>query len=142
MTSSNTALESALRAAITREIPGARGIANLHALSGGASQETWAFDALCLESALPLVLRRESAGAGERAGANAGLENEAALIRLAAENGIPVPQVRYVLAPEDRLGRGFIMGRIDGETIARKILREPQFDKLRPIGRASCRERV
>lgn len=138
MTSTNTALESALCAAIVREIPGARGMANLRALSGGASQETWAFDAVCGDSTLPLVLRRESAGASERAGANAGLENEASLIRLAAENDIPVPDVRYVLRPDDHLGHGFIMGLIEGETIARKILREPQFDSVRPSLACAC----
>ena len=34
---------------------------------------------------------------------------------------------------EDELGTGFIMQRIEGETIARKILRDEQFAKARPI---------
>ncbi len=46
--------------------------------------------------------------------------------------------------PEDELGTGFIMQRIEGETIARKILRDEQFANARPIlarqlGRRDCR---
>ena len=37
------------------------------------------------------------------------------------------------LRPEDELGTGFIMTRIEGETIARKILRDEQFANARPI---------
>ena len=39
----------------------------------------------------------------------------------------------HVLQPQDQLGTGFIMQRIEGETIARKILRDEQFAKARPI---------
>ena len=35
--------------------------------------------------------------------------------------------------PEDDLGSGFIMARVEGETIARKILRDEQFAKARPM---------
>ena len=136
MTSS--AFDSALRAVAVREIAGASGVAGLRVMSGGANQETLAFDAVCGDGVQPLVLRRENAGV--QAGVNAGLETEAALIRAAAGQGIPVPEVCYVLRPEDGLGSGFIMGRIEGETIARKILREPQFDKMRPTLARACGE--
>jgi aminoglycoside phosphotransferase (APT) family kinase protein len=39
----------------------------------------------------------------------------------------------HVLRPEDDLGTGFIMQRVEGETIARKILRDEKFAKARPI---------
>jgi aminoglycoside phosphotransferase (APT) family kinase protein len=41
--------------------------------------------------------------------------------------------VLHVLRPEDDLGTGFVMARVEGETIARKILRDEQFSKARPI---------
>jgi aminoglycoside phosphotransferase (APT) family kinase protein len=39
----------------------------------------------------------------------------------------------HVLTPQDELGTGFIMQRVEGETIARKILRDEQFAKARPM---------
>lgn len=135
-----TEFETGLSAAASRFLPGVRALSGLRALSGGASQETWSFDVVCADCTVPLVLRRESPGAEERSRANAGLENEAALIKLAVGQGIPAPTVRYVLRPEDGIGVGFIMGRIEGETIARKILRDPQFDAVRPALARSCGE--
>ena len=43
-------------------------------------------------------------------------------MQLAHDAGLPSPRVMHVLKPEEELGRGFIMQRIEGETIARKIL--------------------
>ena len=34
--------------------------------------------------------------------------------------------------PQDELGTGFIMQRVEGETIPRKILRDEQFAQARP----------
>ena len=49
---------------------------------------------------------------------------EAVLMQLAHDAGLPSPRVMHVLQPADELGTGFIMQRIEGETIARKILRD------------------
>jgi aminoglycoside phosphotransferase (APT) family kinase protein len=54
-------------------------------------------------------------------------------MQLAQDAGLPSPKVLHVLIPEDDLGTGFIMARVEGETIARKILRDEQFAKARPI---------
>jgi aminoglycoside phosphotransferase (APT) family kinase protein len=40
--------------------------------------------------------------------------------------------VMHVLTPDDDLGTGFIMQRVEGETIARKILRDDEFAAARP----------
>jgi aminoglycoside phosphotransferase (APT) family kinase protein len=45
--------------------------------------------------------------------------------------GVPVPEVRYVLAPEDALGEGFLMQQIAGETLPSKILRDPTLATVR-----------
>ncbi|MBI3737072.1 phosphotransferase family protein [Candidatus Sumerlaeota bacterium] len=122
------------------------GITNTTRLSGGANQETWAFDAMTKDGRIPLILRRAPGGAdaahrggksaeSETAGVsgNAGtLEMEAGLLRIVAGTGAPVPEVIRVLMPEDGLGPGFIMKRIEGETIAPKILRDEAFAKIRP----------
>jgi aminoglycoside phosphotransferase (APT) family kinase protein len=45
---------------------------------------------------------------------------------------VPSPRVLHVLEPANDLGRGFIMAKVEGETIPRKILRDAQFDAVRP----------
>lgn len=68
------------------------------------------------------------------------LATEAALIGLAAQAGVPVPTVRYVLAPEDGLGSGYLMQRLEGETIPRRILRDDAFADVRPRLARQCGE--
>ena len=52
-------------------------------------------------------------------------------MELAARHGVPSPRVLHVLTPEDRLGEGFVMDHVPGETIPRKILRDPVFAEVR-----------
>ena len=94
----------------------------LQRLSGGASQETWSFDVMLADGGrLPLILRRAPAGAAQRAAGNATLAVEAALAEAAARTGVPVPSVRLLLRPEHGLGEGFVMQRISGETLGRRV---------------------
>lgn len=100
-------------------------------LSGGASQEIWSFDVVTGGEELPLIMRRNPGGTEIREGA-AGMAAEARLMRLAAEAGAPVPRVLHLLTEAEGLGAGFIMQRIDGETLAPRILREPRYAAARP----------
>jgi aminoglycoside phosphotransferase (APT) family kinase protein len=121
----------ALQAMTARIVPGARGIANLRRLSAGATLQTWSFDAVVDDTMLhPLILRRSPGGL--RSAESLPLEAEAELIRALAGSGAPVPTVVHTLMPEDELGDGFLMTRIEGETIPRKILRDQQFEEIRP----------
>ncbi len=95
-------------------------VAGLQRLSGGASQETWAFT-LGHSPPRSLILRRAPAGARQRSSGSAGLAAEAALITLAGQHGVPVPAVLRVLQTGDGLGEGFIMQRLPGETLGRRI---------------------
>ena len=81
------------------------------------------------------ILRRAPPGYGESPSPSRapGLEAEALLMQLAHDAGLPSPRVLHVLKPEEGLGRGFIMIRVEGETIARKILRDEEFAKARPL---------
>jgi aminoglycoside phosphotransferase (APT) family kinase protein len=126
-------IESPVKAGIANWFPGATGIDGLSQLSGGASQETWSFDVVHPSGNIPVILRRAPAGSGAAPGRAAGLEAEAALMQQACDGGIPSPRVRYVLRAEDGLGSGFIMERIEGETIPRKILRDAQFARARSL---------
>jgi aminoglycoside phosphotransferase (APT) family kinase protein len=104
---------------------------SLQRLTAGASQETWAFDTVDAGGVEPLIMRRLSVDAapGDRTVSS---ETEAQLIRRASECGVPVPGICHILEPDDDLGRGFVSERIDGETLARRILRNPEFAAIRP----------
>ena len=112
---------------------GATGVIKAARLSGGASQETWSFDIVHPDGVFGAILRRSPPGYGAAPSRAAGLDAEAVLMRLAHEAGLPSPQVLHVLQPADELGTGFIMRRVEGETIARKILRDAQFAQARPL---------
>lgn len=116
--------------------PGVR-IEGLRRDSGGASRTTWLFDAVTAEGrAHPLVLRSAPAG---RLSAGGPLAREAALMRAAAAAGVPVPDVIAEGTADGPLGADFIvMGRVDGETIPRRILREPELADVRPRLAAEC----
>src|SRR6478736_1307697 len=106
-------------AACARHLPGVTGIDALTRLSGGASRETWAFDATHADGTVDrLVLRRDpgaTIGSTDRS-------TEYELVRAAGRAGVAVPAVRFLLDDDDDLGAGFVMARIDGETIPRKLL--------------------
>ena len=131
--------ERALSAVARRIDVGATGVCGLRRLSGGASQELWRFDLVQGEDRVPVILRR--APGGERVAETAvGLEVEAALIQAADAAGVPVPPVRYVLKPEDDLGRGFVMGFVEGETLGGRIVKGEAFAAVRPHLARQCGE--
>jgi aminoglycoside phosphotransferase (APT) family kinase protein len=96
-------------------------VEGMRRLSGGASRETWSLDLVGPAGTRPLILQRARAGT---TGSGPGMAAEARLMRLAAARGVPVPTV---LADDagDALGAPcVVMERLEGETIARKILRD------------------
>ena len=98
----------------------------LQRLTAGATQQTWAFDAVHGDGAAQRLILRRSGG-GVRSGAALSLTPEAALVQAVHAAGLPVPEVVQVLAPRDRLGEGYVMRRIDGETLPRRIQRDAHF---------------
>ncbi|MCZ7536765.1 MAG: phosphotransferase [Acidimicrobiia bacterium] len=100
--------------ALARDLGGSVRVVDLRRLSGGASRETWSFDAVDERgTTLGLVLRRDP-------GSHTGQSERSTEYRLleAAENaGVPVPPVRLLLEPADGLGSGFVMDRVEGETM-------------------------
>jgi aminoglycoside phosphotransferase (APT) family kinase protein len=124
-------MEKLLGRSLASWCPGATGVINATRLSGGASQETWSFDIVHPDGNIAAILRRAPSGYGAAPARAAGLNAEAALMQRAYEAGVPSPQVLHVLEPEDELGSGFIMQRIAGETIPRKIMRDGQFAQVR-----------
>ncbi|MGA2291327.1 phosphotransferase family protein [Bradyrhizobium sp.] len=125
-------MEEKLGRCIASWCPGATGVTGAVRLSGGASQETWSFDILHPDGPVGAILRRAPTGYGAAPERAAGLNAEAALMQRAYAAGVPSPLVLHVLEPQDDLGTGFVMARVEGETIPRKILRDAQFAAARP----------
>src|SRR6202790_5912382 len=120
-------MEQALGRCVASWCPGATGATGPAKLSGGASQETWSFDIVHPEGNIGAILRRAPAGYGAAPTRAAGLNAEAALMQSAYDAGLPSPRVLHVLKPRDNLRTGFVMARVEGETIPRKILRDERF---------------
>jgi aminoglycoside phosphotransferase (APT) family kinase protein len=120
--------EAALAAATERWLGAPVAIEDLHRLSGGASRETWSFDAVERAGTRHALVLRRDPSATMSATARA---TEFEVLRAAGAAGVAVPEVAYLLDADDGLGSGFVMLRIDGETIPRRILRDDEYAEAR-----------
>ena len=109
-------------------------------LSGGASMETWAFGFEGAEGPERLILRRRSAPFDEETARSISLATEAALIRATGANGARVPRVRHLCDATDGLGEAYVMLRVDGETLGKRITSDARFDAIRPALARQCGE--
>src|SRR3954470_12870358 len=96
-------------------------------LSGGASMETWAFGFEGQGGPERLILRRRSVPFDPETARSVSLATEAALIRATGANGAPVPPIRHLCDEADGLGEAYVMGRVSGETLGRRIVGDPKF---------------
>src|SRR5438105_4064221 len=115
-------LQEKLRALASSEVR----VANLRMLAGGASQEMWSLDlsvaAQGTEGEYKLVLRRQLGGKIYRDALDLQREFHVMQIAYASDVLLPYPQA-YV---PDLLGRpAALLHRKEGETIGRRIVREP-----------------
>jgi aminoglycoside phosphotransferase (APT) family kinase protein len=107
---------------------------NLRRLPGGASRETWSVDVAYDRSGehvtLPLVLRRDPPSSGVQTLRR----EEFLLLRAAHAEGVPVPRVHWLADEAETLDAPFfLMDRIDGETIARRLLRDDAYAQARNV---------
>ncbi|MBL8772798.1 MAG: phosphotransferase family protein [Phenylobacterium sp.] len=109
-------------------------------LSGGASMETWAFAFDGAGGAERLILRRRSVPFDPETARSVSLQTEARLIQATGANGARVPTVRHICDDQDGLGEAYVMVRVDGETLGRKITSDPRFDAVRPALARQCGE--
>lgn len=102
----------------------ATSIKNLQRLSGGASRETWRFRA----DDEDFVLQRV------RPGTIGGFQVEPRVLSAAHHAGVPVAELVVDGAERTELQAPFMIVRaVEGETIARKILRDEKFDTARKV---------
>lgn len=121
-----------LSTALSTVLDGAE-VTALRRLSGGASRETWGLTA----GERPLILQRQ------RGGDVRDMTVEVDVLRAAHSGGVPVPAViassTGAAAAHGPLASSFmILEHVDGETIARKILRDDTFAAARTRLTADC----
>ncbi len=93
-------------------------------LAGGASKEAWAVDA----DGEALLVRRAAVGVIHRH--TLSLRDEFEVLRAAHEAGVTVPRpYGYVADLEGR--EAFVMERLEGETIGRRIVQKPELEAAR-----------
>ncbi|MDQ6698522.1 MAG: phosphotransferase family protein [Actinomycetota bacterium] len=137
-------LAVALAIALLEPLGGPVTVKALQRLPGGASRSTWSCDAIPTDGRppVPLVFQQDRPG-GWRIGP--GMALEAGLLRAARRAGVPVADV--VVADGDastrtaRVDLGppwMVMGRIDGETVARRIFRAHDSARARAPIVAQC----
>lgn len=134
----NDELADLLTAALEPEL-GPIEVKGLERLTGGASRETWSFDAVDADGVThELVLRRDPP---RRPSAPGNMTNEANAIRAAQAAGLRVPEVVANAEGPDAWGSaGVVMRRVEGETLARRILRDDEYAQARPVLAAQCGE--
>lgn len=129
-------LASRLESFLAARLGGPVSVRGLERLPGGASRQTWSFTAATVDGERRLVLRRDPPGAGQSSMDRA---TEFGLLRAAAAAGVPVPSALW--CDDEAFGSpGFLMEHVDGETIARRILRDDTYAAARPAMAAQCGE--
>jgi aminoglycoside phosphotransferase (APT) family kinase protein len=128
-------IDDEVAAALGRALGGE--VRNLRRLSGGASRLTSSFDLRAADGAhRPLILQQDR---GQGIVGPGRVRIEVALLAAAAEAGVPVPRV--VTQGDTGLGLDtgwLVVERIDGETIPRKILRDPEWAAARSALTGDC----
>lgn len=133
MSTSHSELEHILGDLLPRVIDDCDSLIRLERLSGGASQETYRITIASSKGERLLAMRRAAGGEeGEITAQHPGLAVEALLMQVARAQGVPEPEVHYVLQAQDGIGAGFIMQWLEGEALGARIVKAPELDAVRP----------
>lgn len=127
-----------LTALAPRLAPGANAVAALVRLTGGASMETWAFDAAGDAGVTPLILRRRTTPIEGHPGDKPAIALEAEVIAAAVAGGVPAPRVAYVCQDRDGLGEAYVMHRVSGEALGKRIAHDVAFAPARTVLARQC----
>ena len=114
-------------------------VSNLEPLTGGASKEIWKFEVSKDKQSTKMILRRGSGIEGPLAIKTA---DEARIQKEVIKVGAPVPIILAVSKNEEELGDSYIMHFVEGESIARKILRDKEYKKALPVLAYQCGEAI
>ena len=109
-------------------------IEHLGRLSGGANMESWSFD----WGGAGYVLRR-APSVEMIEGRPFGHDVEAAIVRAARQAGVLAPEIVVELSPDDGLGSGYVMRRIEADVNPARILATPPASLVSDIARELAR---
>jgi aminoglycoside phosphotransferase (APT) family kinase protein len=120
-------------------------IASARHLTGGASRETWSIDIKIAEGPEagrhPLVLRADLGGNILEEALNRA--QEFGILQVAHDAGVLVPRPRWLCEDTGVLGVPFlIMDRIEGESVGRRVVREPALAEARRLLPAQMGEQL
>ena len=125
------AFEENLAAVIARRFEGTK-LASVNQLTAGASQQTFRLTVEASSGeASAYAFRRAQPDLESSSYGQLPPSLEVELFKLAADGNVPVPEIHYVLTPEDGLGDGYIMEWLDGETMGQRIIKLPELAKAR-----------
>lgn len=131
-------LNAKLGALLTRTTGASVEVTRMTALTGGAASLTYRIDAKRDGERWPLIYQ---CGATAEASAGALRKSVQAQLQMRARNaGLPVAEVIAIPDPADGLGDGFVMACIDGESLAPKWLRQPDYAAARAVMTRQCAE--
>jgi aminoglycoside phosphotransferase (APT) family kinase protein len=122
-----------LRQRLERFIARQAGVAAVHVeqlrkLPGGASREIWSFDALLGGERLGLILRRDPGNSTMQTQRR----EEYRVQQAAYAAGVPVPRPYWLADDDGELGApSYVMARVEGETLARRLLRDDAYAPAR-----------
>ncbi len=104
-------------------------VTGMDRLSGGASRQSWAVDITTADGPRRIVVQRKRPGG---LGASMGLE--ANLVRLARHAGVPVATVLADTDDPSHIGGGaMVVDHVAGESVASRLLRQPEFADARTV---------
>jgi aminoglycoside phosphotransferase (APT) family kinase protein len=128
-----------LRERLERFIADAVGAADvrvegLRKLPGGSSRQTWSLDAIYTNAGqtvrLPLVLRRDPGSST----LNTQRQEEFRVQQAAHADGVAVPRPYWLAAAAAQLGApSYLMERVEGETLPRRLLRDDVYAQARGV---------
>ena len=121
-------LKPALEAALSALFGGPVTVARAALIPGGASKEAWSVDASTPTGPLALLVRR--AGGGVIYSETLSLEHEHAVVAAAHAAGVRAPKT-YGYLPDVAGREAFVMERVPGESIGRKIVKVPELAAAR-----------
>ena len=114
-------------------------IINLEPLTGGASKEIWKFEVSANGQSNRYILRRGSGVEGPLA---IKTSDEAKIQMTVRTLGAQVPEIVAVSSLDEELGDAYIMKFVDGESIARKILRDEEYKRALPNLAFECGQAI
>jgi aminoglycoside phosphotransferase (APT) family kinase protein len=134
-------LETDLTRVLAARVAGFRSLRSCERLSGGASQETYRIILDADRGEKKLAMRRAPGGGKARLfESGPGLIVEAELMQAARAAGVPEPEIVHVFETSDRIGEGFLMEWLDGETLGARIVRGEELAAIRPKLARQCGE--